>query len=240
MASRPSKNYEFYQWVEVFANRKFRLDELPRVEGNPYVIVGGLAGAALVNLEKPWRAIRSAAGLDDVRIHDLRHSFASIAASDGMGLPIIGKMLGHSQPQTTARYAHLASDPVKAAAFVPTGAPNSLPAFARSLAPPHARALIHSMLFALPWALLALSQWVEQIRDFSHRASLPLALLPRYQVILTKLMCSLLLAGASRGLNVKRNDLREKCATWRSALCARSRPLLLLVIPPYLEDPQII
>jgi integrase len=92
------------------------LAELPRIEGNPYVIAGGVAGAALVNLEKPWRAIRKAAGLDDVRLHDLRHAFASVAASTGMGLPIIGKMLGHTQAQTTQRYAHLASDPVKAAA----------------------------------------------------------------------------------------------------------------------------
>jgi integrase len=97
------------------------LAELPRVAGNPHVIVGGVAGAALVNLEKPWRAIRKKAGLEDVRIHDLRHSFASIAASGGMGLPIIGKMLGHTQAQTTQRYAHLASDPVKAAAATVAG-----------------------------------------------------------------------------------------------------------------------
>lgn len=97
------------------------LQELPRIEGNPYVIVGGKDGAALANLQKPWRAIRAAAGLDDVRLHDLRHAFASIAASSGLGLPIIGKMLGHSQPATTARYAHLASDPVKAAAATVAG-----------------------------------------------------------------------------------------------------------------------
>jgi integrase len=97
------------------------LAELPRVAGNPHVIVGGVAGAALVNLEKPWRAIRKAAGIEDVRLHDLRHSFASIAASGGMGLPIIGKMLGHTQAQTTQRYAHLASDPVKAAAAAVAG-----------------------------------------------------------------------------------------------------------------------
>jgi integrase len=54
------------------------LAELPRVEGNPHVIIGGKPGAALVNLEKPWRDIRSKAGLEDVRIHDLRHSFAGI------------------------------------------------------------------------------------------------------------------------------------------------------------------
>jgi integrase len=92
------------------------LATLPRIEGNPYVIVGHRAGAPLVNLEKPWRAIRATVGLDDVRLHDLRHAFASIAASSGLGLPIIGKILGHTQPATTARYAHLASDLVKAAA----------------------------------------------------------------------------------------------------------------------------
>jgi integrase len=97
------------------------LAELPRVEGNPHVIVGGKPGAALANLEKPWRSIRKASGLDDVRLHDLRHGFASVAVASGMGLPIIGKMLGHSQPATTARYAHLASDPVKAAAAAVAG-----------------------------------------------------------------------------------------------------------------------
>ena len=92
------------------------LTTLPRIENNPHVIAGHRTGAPLVNLEKPWRAIRARAGLDDVRLHDLRHAFASIAASSGLGLPIIGKILGHTQPATTARYAHLASDPVKAAA----------------------------------------------------------------------------------------------------------------------------
>jgi integrase len=97
------------------------LAALPRLDGNPHVIAGQKAGAAMVNLEKPWRAIRDAAGLDDVRLHDLRHAFASVAASSGMGLPIIGKMLGHTQAATTARYAHLASDPVKAAAATVAG-----------------------------------------------------------------------------------------------------------------------
>jgi integrase len=80
------------------------LAELPRLDGNPHVIAGVKEGAALVNLEKPWRAIRVAAGLDDVRLHDLRHAFASVAASSGMGLPIIGKMLATAsrrQPRVT-------------------------------------------------------------------------------------------------------------------------------------------
>jgi integrase len=90
------------------------LAALPRTAGNPHVIPGAIAGAHLVNIGKPWRAIRTAAGLDDVRLHDLRHAFASVAASSGMGLPIIGKMLGHAQAATTQRYAHFADDPVKA------------------------------------------------------------------------------------------------------------------------------
>lgn len=92
------------------------LQGIRRLEENPHVIVGGVPGAALVNLEKPWCAIRKVAGLEDVRLHDLRHSFASVAVSSGLGLPMIGKILGHTQVTTTARYAHLASDPVKAAA----------------------------------------------------------------------------------------------------------------------------
>jgi integrase len=91
------------------------LREIPRLENNPYVICGERPGRHLVNLEKPWRRIRRAAKLDDVRLHDLRHSYASVAASGGQSLVIIGKMLGHSQPATTARYAHLADDPVRAA-----------------------------------------------------------------------------------------------------------------------------
>jgi integrase len=91
---------------------------LPRLENNPYVL-GGRRSTTFI--EKPWRAIRETAGLADVRLHDLRHAFASVAASAGMGLPIIGKMLGHTQAQTTQRYAHLASDPVKAAAAAVAG-----------------------------------------------------------------------------------------------------------------------
>jgi integrase len=92
------------------------LRAMPRVEGNPHVIVGKKAGARLIDLQKPWRRIRAVASLDDVRIHDLRHSFASIAAGAGMSLPMIGKLLGHTQAATTQRYAHLAADPVRAAA----------------------------------------------------------------------------------------------------------------------------
>lgn len=80
-----------------------------------WVIEGAKPGAHLVNLKKPWYRIRKAASLEDVRIHDLRHSYASVAAGLGEGLHVIGKLLGHSQAQTTHRYAHLAVDPIKAA-----------------------------------------------------------------------------------------------------------------------------
>ena len=80
-----------------------------------WVIEGAKPDAHLVNLKKPWYRIRKAASLEDVRIHDLRHSYASVAAGLGEGLHVIGKLLGHSQAQTTHRYAHLAVDPIKAA-----------------------------------------------------------------------------------------------------------------------------
>jgi integrase len=87
-----------------------------RIDDNPFVIAGAKASSHLTDLQRPWRRIRKAAGLDGVRIHDLRHTFASGGLAVGEGLPMIGKLLGHSQIQTTARYAHLAADPVKAAA----------------------------------------------------------------------------------------------------------------------------
>lgn len=98
------------------------LDALPRVEGNPYVIAGAVEGQHVTDLQKPWRRIRARAGLEDVRIHDIRHSFASAAVGLGMSLPLIGKLLGHTTPQTTARYAHLADDPIRAAAELVGGA----------------------------------------------------------------------------------------------------------------------
>jgi integrase len=91
------------------------LSELPRVEGNPFIIAGMKDGAPRADLKKPWAALTRAAGLEGVRIHDLRHSFASIGAGASLGLPIIGKLLGHSQASTTQRYAHLAADPMRRA-----------------------------------------------------------------------------------------------------------------------------
>ncbi len=90
------------------------LTALPRYATNPYVIVGHRHGMHLVNLQKPWQSVRTLAKLDGLRIHDLRHTFASVAVASGGSLPEIGALLGHSQPQTTQRYAHLGNDPVRA------------------------------------------------------------------------------------------------------------------------------
>ena len=91
------------------------LADLPRIDGNPHIFPGRKDGLPRDGLDRPWSVIRKAAGLDGLRVHDLRHSFASFGVGSGLGLPIIGKILGHTQPATTARYAHLANDPVRQA-----------------------------------------------------------------------------------------------------------------------------
>lgn len=92
------------------------LDTLPRYFDNPYVIAGKLDGRFATDFQHPWRRIRAKAGLPGVRIHDLRHTYASMAVSGGMPIQMVGRLLGHSQLQTTMRYAHLADDPVMEAA----------------------------------------------------------------------------------------------------------------------------
>ena len=76
------------------------LADLPREDGNPWVIRGKLPGSHLTDLQRPWRRIRARADLEDVRIHDLRHSYASRALALGESLTMIGKLLGHTQVQT--------------------------------------------------------------------------------------------------------------------------------------------
>jgi integrase len=86
--------------------------DLPPIEGNPYVIAGDVEGEPYKNLTRAWIKVRKRAGLPDVRLHDLRHTFASVGAAESLSLPMIGRLLGHRVPATTARYAHLAADPV--------------------------------------------------------------------------------------------------------------------------------
>ena len=90
------------------------LADLPRLDGNPWVFPGKRKGTHQVNINDSWNRVRERAGLEDVRLHDLRHTFASRALAIGEGLPMIGELLGHRQANTTARYAHLARESIQA------------------------------------------------------------------------------------------------------------------------------
>ena len=92
------------------------LDGIPRTQGNPWVIRGRKPGSHLTDLAYHWRRLAARAGLEGVRIHDLRHSYASRALALGEGLSAIGQLLGHAGVGTTARYAHLMRDAERAAA----------------------------------------------------------------------------------------------------------------------------
>lgn len=92
------------------------IEQIAPVDGNPHLLPGPGGEGHFVNLQKPWERLRAAAGLEDVRIHDLRHSFASLGVAGGDSLYVVGALLGHRSPKTTGRYAHLADHPVKAAA----------------------------------------------------------------------------------------------------------------------------
>lgn len=102
--------------VPLGAPAKQILENLPRIDGADYVFPSVKDDGPLVGLQKIWEGIRAKAKLDDVRLHDLRHSFASMAVMGGNSLYIVGKILGHKQSRTTEIYAHLADDPLKAAA----------------------------------------------------------------------------------------------------------------------------
>ena len=87
---------------------------LSRVPGNPWVFPGKKKGTGQRNINDSWDRVRKRAGLEGVRLHDLRHIFASRALALGESLSMIGELLGHRKVQTTARYAHLARDSVRA------------------------------------------------------------------------------------------------------------------------------
>lgn len=95
--------------LEILAN-------VPRIEKSPYVIAGEDPAKPRSDLKRPWSLLTNAAGLEGVRIHDLRHTFASHGAAAGMGLTVVGRLLGHSDVKTTNRYSHFDTDPLRRAA----------------------------------------------------------------------------------------------------------------------------
>ena len=101
--------------IPISSKLKEILLSTPRQAGSPFVCPGTKPGGHFIGLQKCWERLRKMAKLEDVRLHDLRHTFASVGAGSGMGLPIVGALLGHSKPSTTNRYAHLADGPLKEA-----------------------------------------------------------------------------------------------------------------------------
>ncbi|WP_162652137.1 site-specific integrase [Lentilitoribacter sp. Alg239-R112] len=89
------------------------LSTLPRTDD--YVISGAIPGKPRSDLKRPWQRICNHAKLEGVRLHDLRHTYASVGAMSGMGLGVVGKLLGHQTPETTAQYSHFADDPLRRA-----------------------------------------------------------------------------------------------------------------------------
>jgi integrase len=92
------------------------LENLPHKPWNPYVIAGKKQGQHFIGLPKIWSKLRKKAGLEDVRLHDMRHNFASEGEKSGLSIPIIAKLLGHRELRTTEKYIHTTQDPVKQAA----------------------------------------------------------------------------------------------------------------------------
>jgi integrase len=93
------------------------IERLRKRRNGKWVFPGRQPGEHLVTLEDVWGFVRAQAGLGkDARVYDLRHTFASVGAGGGLSLPIIGRLLGHTQPRTTQRYAHLGDDPLREAA----------------------------------------------------------------------------------------------------------------------------
>ena len=102
--------------VPVSANTLALLRRIRETAESPFVFPGRPSDQPLTDVKRSWAAVCKAAGITGARIHDLRHSFASLLVSGGVSLPMIGAMLGHTQVQTTQRYAHLYDEPLRAAA----------------------------------------------------------------------------------------------------------------------------
>ena len=98
------------RWIALSSAAIDLLTSLPRSDGNPFTFPSPVTGRPSPSLWFPWRRIRERAGLSDVRLHDLRHSFASFLVNEGVSLYVVQALLGHTNARTTQRYAHLVAD----------------------------------------------------------------------------------------------------------------------------------
>jgi integrase len=162
------------------------IEALPEVPGNPYLLPGRGGEGHVADLQSTWEEIRGAAGLSEVRLHDLRHSYASVGAAAGDSLLVIGSLLGHRSSQSTERYAHLSDDPVRDAAERISGEIAALlgaPGAAPSAAP---RATDEAELLAAAPQLEALvgrmvsTRWLD-CRAAAQRTGLAVATLATYR-----------------------------------------------------------
>ena len=103
-------------WRPIGAAAVELLRAVPHVKGSPFVFPGQSSDAPLTDIKHVWHAVRHAAKLETLRLHDLRHHFASIGAQSGISLLALGAVLGHRELATTKKYAHLGDDPTKRAA----------------------------------------------------------------------------------------------------------------------------
>ena len=98
------------RWIALSSSAMSLLDSIPKLAGCECIFPSPITGRPCPSLWFPWRRIRARAGLQDVRLHDLRHSFASFLVNEGVSLYVVQALLGHANARTTQRYAHLASD----------------------------------------------------------------------------------------------------------------------------------
>jgi integrase len=104
--------------IELLSRMKAAADQKVREKGcepSAYLFPGRDGTRSVSDIKKSWAAVCRAAGIENARLHDLRHTAASVLVSSGASLPLVGAILGHSNPTTTARYSHLYDDPVREA-----------------------------------------------------------------------------------------------------------------------------
>lgn len=121
---------------------KLLREQHERTGAGKYIFPGRSPGKHIHNLRKPWRRVCDEAGIGPVRVHDLRHTAASVALGGGASLSLVGRLLGHTQAQTTLRYSHLDSDPALKVANLIGGLISPPGAGTDGLAVPHAASLV--------------------------------------------------------------------------------------------------